>query len=91
MQITQQDLKMPKLKTKTFRNYIRRIKQFEFTSDRSRIVVIWKVMRRDIIVTKYETKDLEEKIKAMNENIKWLTKKKQKKEPSNDQHIKMMI
>ena len=67
---------MPKLKTKTFRNYIRRIKQFEFTSDRSRIVVIWKVMRRDIIVTKYETKDLEEKIKAMNENIKWLTKKK---------------
>ena len=75
---------MPKLKTKTFRNYIRRIKQFEFTSDRSRIVVVWKVMRRDIIVTKYETKDLEEKIKAMEESIKWLTKKKQKKDTTND-------
>lgn len=67
---------MPKLKIKTFRNYFRRIKQFEFTSDRSRIVVVWKVMRRDIIVSNYETKELEEKIGAMDQNIKWLSKKK---------------
>jgi hypothetical protein len=67
---------MPKLNIKIFRNYLRRIKQFEFTSDRSRIVVIWKVIRRDVILSNYETKDLEEKLNAMDQNIKWLSKKK---------------
>ena len=75
---------MPKLNIKIFRNYFRRIKQFEFTFDRSRIVIIWKVIRRDIILSNYETKDLEEKLNAMDQNIKWLSKKKQKKDASNE-------
>jgi hypothetical protein len=61
---------------KIFRNYIKRIKQFKFTSDRSRIAIIWKVVRRDIVISNYETKDLEEKINAMDQNIKMLQKKK---------------
>jgi len=56
---------MPALKVKKFRNYLQRIKQFKFTNDRSHIGVIKMVVRRDIIVSNYETKELEEKLNAL--------------------------
>lgn len=82
---------MPALKVKKFRNYLQRIKQFKFTNDRSHIGVIKMVVRRDIIVSNYETKELEEKLNALDQNIKWLSKKKQKKTISNENHIKTML
>lgn len=52
----------PPLQYKVFRKYVKRVSQYNFTKDCSRVAVIWKIVRKDLVVSYYDLHEIEKKI-----------------------------